>query len=302
MKNKLKEIKGVYTALVTPVINGNVDEVAFKKLIDFQLKNGADGFLVLGGTGEYAALSREQRRKAIEICIDIVKGEIPIVSGILSPGLADAIEMGKVAESIGVDAVMIITPYYVVPTQKGLIDYFIKFMEKIHIPIVLYNIPYRTNVNILPETFTELVDKTSQIIGIKECTPDLSQVSHLISLVGDKISVCCGEEPFLFTELIMGAKGAFMATSNLFPKLFKKMYLKVKNGDISKAREIHFKLIPLLESIFAETNPGPLKEALKYYGYDCGSALPPLKSPNRGIIKKLEKRIDDLDKFLKTMN
>jgi len=301
MKNQLKEIKGVYTAVVTPVINGDVDEIAFSKLIDYQIKSGIDGLCILGGTGEYLALSKEQRRKAIEISIDLVKGKVPIISSILSPGLEDTIEMGKIAEGYGVNAVMVLTPYYVVPTQKGMIDYFKRFMKEIHIPIILYNIPSRTQVNILPETVAELVSTTSQVIGIKECTTNLGQASNLISLVGDKITVFCGEEPLLLAELIMGAKGAILASSNLFPKLFKEMFSRIQEGDIGGAKKIHFKFLPLLKPLFAETNPGPLKEALKYYGYDCGSALPPLKLPSKEIINELRIRIDDLDKFVKTI-
>jgi len=302
MNSKLNKIEGIYTALVTPIKNGKVDDIAFGKLIDYQLNNNIDGFLILGGTGEYLALTDQQRLDAIKICVNIVKNRVPIVSGILDPGLGDAVIMAKKNIELGVDALMVITPYYVIPTQDGLINYYLNLVKEVDIPIILYNIPHRTNVNMLPETIEKLINETSQIIGIKECTLNIAQASKLINLVSEKIDVFCGEEPVLLTELIMGAKGAFMATSNLFPKLFKEMYIKVKNGDISKATEIHFKLIPLLESIFAETNPGPLKEALKYYGYDCGSALPPLKSPNKEVIKKLEKRIDDLDKFLKTIN
>lgn len=296
---KLKEIKGVYTALVTPIIKGEVNESVFKRLINYQLENGSDGLLVLGGTGEYVALSREQRIKAVKICIKETKKRVPVICGILDPGLNDAIEMGKNVKDLGVDAIMLLNPYYVVPTQKGIINYYLEFIENVDMPIVLYNIPYKTNVNILPETVLNLINQTPNIIGIKECTTNLDQASRLILLIGDKISFCCGEEPLLFTELIMGAKGAFMATSNLFPQIFKKMYLLIKEGNIEGAKEIHFKIIPLLRSLFAETNPGPLKEAMKCIGIDCGSVLPPLVMPDRKLVEIINKNVNEIKNFLK---
>lgn len=286
--------EGIITALVTPVIDEEVKIKQLQELIRFVLDNGADGVLVLGGTGEYPALSKKQRIKAVETTVEEVNGKCPVIAGIVAPGLQDAVETGCDYEKIGVDAVMLVSPFYVIPKQEGIMNYYLNFMGKVNLPMILYNIPYRTNVNIEPETVALLLEKTSQIVGIKESGSDFHQISRFIELIGDKISFLCGEEHLMFSELMLGAKGGILATANIFPSVWKSMYLNVKEGNIKKAKDIHFKMMPLLRLIFSETNPGPLKEALKYIGLNCGTSLSPLSKPNSKLISKLENAIDEL--------
>ena len=257
-----------------------MDKPALDRLLDSVLEGGSDGLVVLGGTGEYGALTQEQRLDAVARCVERAGGSAPVVVGIICPGLYDAIEMGKESKKLGADAVMLVTPYYVIPDHRGLVDHHLRFMESVDLPLILYNIPYRTLVNMRPETVAEIVDKADgQVVGIKDCQSDLGQFSRLISLVGDKISVLVGDEPLFCPGLIMGARGGILATSNLFPRFWKKMYTLVKQGQVDEAVKMHLEIQPFLKVVFGQTNPGPLKVALQHAGLDCGEALLPLHKP-----------------------
>jgi len=293
------KMDGLYTALVTPVKDGKVDRKAMSKLIDYVIAGGSDGLLVLGGTGEYASLSHEQRVDAIKICIEENKKRVPVMVGILSTGLPEAITMGKLSKELGADSVMVITPFYVTPSQKGIKNYYLSFAESVDLPIVLYNIPFRTNSNLLPETVAEILQGTDKIVGMKETSPSYLQATHLMSYFGDKITFFCGEEPLLYPQLLAGCKGAIMASSNLFPSFFKEMISRVQSGNVEGAKEMHFQLIPFLKSAFAECNPGPLKAAMKYVGLDCGDALLPLLPPGPELSKILYKDVDNLNSWIK---
>ena len=298
---KSKDLQGLFPALVTPVQNDEVDETSLKSLTKFLLENGSDGLVVLGGTGEYAALSKKQRIDTIKI-VQEYAGDSPVIVGILDPGFNDAVEMGKISEEMGADAVMLITPYYVIPKQEGIINYYLRFMDKVDLPMIIYNIPYRTNVNIEPETVNKLLEQAPQVIGIKECTPNIGQAAHLMELTRDRISFLCGEEFLLFAELMMGADGAILATANVFPRIWKDMLLSVKASEINKAREIYFKMLPLLRVLFAETNPGPLKEAMKYASIDAGAVLDPLSPPDDKKIEQLNGIIDEIREWYSRLN
>ncbi len=298
---KSKDLQGLFPALVTPVQNDEVDQASLKKLTKFLLENGSDGLVVLGGTGEYAALSKKQRINAVKV-VQENAGDSPVIVGILDPGFNDAVEMGKISKEMGADAVMLITPYYVIPKQEGIINYYLRFMDKVDLPMIIYNIPYRTNVNIEPETVNKLSEQAPQVIGIKECTPNIGQAAHLMELTRDRISFLCGEEFLLFTELMMGADGAILATANIFPRIWKDMLLSVKSSNINKARDIYFKMLPLLRAVFAETNPGPLKAAMKYASIDAGAVLDPLSPPDDKKIDQLNGIIDEIREWYSRLN
>lgn len=294
------KIEGLYTALVTPVKDGKMDKPAMDRLLDYVLEGGSDGLVVLGGTGEYGALTREQRTSAIECCAEKAAGSVPVVVGILSPGLYDAIEMGKESRKLGADAVMLVTPYYVIADHQGLVDHHLRFMENVDLPLILYNIPYRTLVNIQPETVAEIVDKAhGQVVGIKECVPNLGQASRLISMVGDKISFICGEEGLFCTEMIMGGKAGILATSNVIPRFWKKMFTLIKQGEIDAAVKMHLDIQPFLSLIFGQTNPGPLKVALRHAGLDCGDALLPLHAPEKKYCDRVAEMMQQIEQWWK---
>jgi 4-hydroxy-tetrahydrodipicolinate synthase len=292
------KIEGLYTALVTPVADNEIDTAAFGDLLDHVIAGGSDGLVVLGGTGEYCALTMGQREAAIACCVERSAGTLPLVVGILNPGLSDAIEMGRRSKELGADAIMLVTPYYVLADHEGLLAYHLKFMDAVDLPLILYNIPHRTLVNMQPETVAEIVERSGgQVIGIKECTTSVSQLSRLISMVADRIAVICGEEPLLCTSTIMGATAAILATSNVIPRFWKEMLTAIGKDDIAKAVQMHLDIQPFLNLVFSESNPGPLKAALKQAGIDCGDALLPLHPPGKAVAEKLAREMLRIEKW-----
>lgn len=292
----MMKITGIYTALCTPIIDGKVNEKAMDKLVNFVIENRTAGLVALGGTGEYCALTNEQRIDAVKMTISANKGRVPVIAGIICPGLSDTIDMGNKCKELGADAIMVVTPYYVVANQQGIYEYYKQVMENVDFPIVLYNIPYRTGVNMLPETVERLLDddKKGQIIGIKECSTNMGQVLELLSKVKERTSVLSGEEFLFFQEVSCGAKGAILATSNLLPKIWADLFDLIENGELNKASEIVIKMTPLLRLIFAESNPGPLKAAMQMIDIDCGDPMLPLLKPSKIITESLENELNAL--------
>lgn len=292
----MQAIRGIYTALCTPVIDGKVNQPSMEKLVDYVIDNRNTGLVVLGGTGEYCALTREQRVDAMNMAVKSARGRVPVVAGIIAPGLPEAIEMGNKCKELGVDAIMAVTPYYVVANQQGIFDYYRQILERVNLPLVLYNIPYRTGVNMLPETVEKLLDadKKGQIIAIKECCPNMGQVLELISKVKDRLAILTGEEFLFLEEVACGAEGAILATSNLLPDIWADLFDIIKAGDAARAGEIVNHLTPLLRLIFAESNPGPLKEAMKLIDIDCGEPLLPLITPPQHIKNALRVELKKL--------
>lgn len=293
------KISGVYTALCTPIIENKVCESALDKLINHVLSNGCKGLVALGGTGEYCGLSHQQRIDTVKMTIAANKKRVPVIAGIIGPGLPEAIEMGNKCRELGADAIMVVTPYYVIANQHGIKDYYQLLMKEVALPIVLYNIPYRTSVNMMPETVERLLDddKSGQIVAIKECTPNMGQALDLLSRVKDRISFLCGEEYLFLTEVSCGAAGAILASSNLVPQIWNDMFDSVKAGNLKRAEEILLHITPLLRQVFAESNPGPLKHAMKMIGIDCGYALNPLTNVSDEVVKKLEIELNNLLKW-----
>lgn len=294
------KVEGIYTALITPIRDGSVDKQAFGKLLDHVISGGVSGLVVLGGTGEYPALSMKQRTDAAEFCIQKANGKIPVVVGIVDPGLHDAIDMGIRAKNMGADAVMLVTPYYVVPDQDGLFSYHMKFIESVDLPLILYNIPQKTQVNMQPETVNKIVSEAKdKVIGIKECVTNLLQFSRLVSMVKSKITVIAGEDFLLHPEAIMGADAAILATSNIIPRFWSEMFNLIKDDKIKQATDMHLEIQNFLKAVFSETNPGPLKEALKFIDIDCGDALLPLHAPDSNVKEILKTELKSIDKWVK---
>lgn len=267
-----------------------------EKLIDHVLDNGSSGLVVLGGTGEYCAMSMEQRMDAVKMVVTANRHRTPVVAGIIGPGLAEAIEVGDRCKKLGVDALMVVTPYYVIANQQGIMDYYEAVMKAVNLPLVLYNIPYRTSVNMLPETVERLIDrdKAGQIIGIKECCQNMGQALELLTRVKGRISFLCGEEFLFLTEIACGGDGAILATSNLIPQIWTDLFKIIKAEDLRRASDIVCHLIPLLRQVFAESNPGPLKHAMKMIGIDCGDAMSPLTSVSPEVMSALQVELKKL--------
>lgn len=297
----MEKVRGIYTALCTPVMDGKVNAAAMDKLVNFVIDNGTTGLVALGGTGEYCALTNEQRIDGVKMTIAANKGRVPVVAGIIGPGLPEAIEMGNKCKELGADAIMVVTPYYVVANQQEIYDYYRQVMKNVDLPLVLYNIPYRTGVNMLPETVERLLDSDDrgQIVAMKECCPNMGQVLELLSKVRERTSVLTGEEFLFYQEISCGAQGGILATSNLLPKMWADIFDLIVAGKRERAAEIVVKVTPLLRLIFAESNPGPLKDAMKMIGIDCGDPLLPLEKPGKEIVDGLARELKKFQDWYK---
>lgn len=278
---------GSMTALVTPFKNGKIDEDALKKIIDFQIENGTQALVPCGTTGESATLSYEEHNKVIEITVRHTKGRIPVIAGTGSNSTEETIMLTKHAKDVGADACLLITPYYNRPTQSGLIAHFFKVADTVDIPIVLYNIPSRTGVNMEPETVAKLAEHKN-IIAIKEASGNLDQMSRIISLCN--IILLSGDDVLTLPILSIGGKGVISVASNIVPRDVSEMISSFEKGDIQKARRLHYKLYPLFKALFIETNPAPIKEAMAMMGMiDPEIRLPlvPMKDENKAKLKKV---------------
>ena len=286
------KLEGIIPALVTPVLNGGeeLNKNALEEMTENVLANGANGICVLGGTGEYCALSDDVRISAIETAVEKVNGRVPVIVGIVEPGFFDTKKMVMLSKKIGASAAMVVSPYYVSPTQQGIVDYYCRIADEVDIPLVLYNVPYRTGVNIEPETVS-LISQKSNVVGIKECSPNMAQVQNLIKIVGDEISVLSGEDMFVVLEMAMGAKGGVLASATLIPDKWSQIYLKIKEGDIKGAIEQHSNLSMVFSALFSECNPGPLKAGLTMMGFDAGNVIPPLKNIREENLIKLREAL-----------
>ncbi len=257
--------KGSMVAIVTPFKNGKIDEKAFEHLIEWHIKEGTHGIVPCGTTGEASTLDYEEHYKVIEIAVKVVNKRIPIIVGTGSNSTEEAIMITKKAEQLGADAALIVTPYYNKPTQEGLYRHFKTIASSTGLPIILYNVPGRTSVNLLPSTVARLAE-IPQIMGIKEATGDMKQVSEIIRLCGDKITVLSGDDFTNLTLLALGGKGAISVTANICPGDMAELFNAWERGDIAKARELHYKLEPINKVMFIETNPIPVKTALSMIG------------------------------------
>lgn len=287
---------GIMTALVTPLHqDGTVDQKNFAKLIEDQLNNNIHSLLVLGGTGEYAALTMEQRKVAIDVAIKASAGRVPVVVGLLSPGIGDNVELGNYAKQAGADAVMIVTPYYVNPTRQGFIEYYQELDRRVDMPIILYNIPYKTGIHLANDVVKEVVEKVPNVVGMKVCSDNIGDVLELLQTVGDKIAVLCGEDFRAVSSFIAGAPGAITASSNLLPDVWVQIYDFVQEKKYDEAVALHQKFFPLMKSLYKEGNPGPVKAALDMINVPVGSVSVPLVDASTDLQEELKQLLTELE-------
>ena len=267
--------KGAITAIVTPFKNGQLDEAAYRELIEFQVKSGIHGIVPCGTTGESPTLSHAEHKRVVETCIDQVKKRVVVIAGSGSNNTAEALELTKHAQAAGADAALMITPYYNKPTQEGLYQHYKTVASQTKIPIVVYNVPGRTSVNLLPETVARLAEFPN-IVGLKDATGDLKQGCKTLELCGDKITVLSGDDFTTLPLMCMGGMGVISVVSNVVPADMAGMCNAFFKGDLAKARELHYKMWPLIEAMFIETNPVPAKTAVKMMGKITGEVRQPL--------------------------
>ncbi|EJN10337.1 4-hydroxy-tetrahydrodipicolinate synthase [Herbaspirillum sp. YR522] len=288
-------IKGVMPAIPTPVnADDTINVAATQALLRFLLKQGIDGVLPLGGTGEYGALSRAQRARMIELTAAEVKGSVPVIAGVLDPGYHDAIGSGRELAAAGADGLLVLTPYYTNPTQAGIRDYFLRYADESPVPILIYEIPYRTRIAIAPEVLHEL-SRHERIIGMKACNTDMWHFLRTMAGVDDSFAVLSGEDTLFPLHLAAGARGGIIVTASLLPTAWQQVYQLARAGKTAEAIALHRSLIPLMNLAFAETNPGPMKAVMDLIGVNAPEMLAPLVPPAADLASRLR---DELQKQL----
>lgn len=281
---------GAYTALVTPFRDGKIDEERFREHIEWQITEGIHGLVPCGTTGESATLTHDEHKEAIRICVEQANKRVPVLAGAGSNNTKEAVHLATFAEEAGADGTLLISPYYNKPTQEGIYQHFKHIAEAISLPIVLYNVPGRTGSNVLPSTVARLHKEVPQIVGIKEATGDLIQVSDLIEQCGSSFTVISGDDFTVLPLLSVGGSGVISVISNLLPNKMASLCTAWNNGDIETARKLHFEMQPLNRAMFMESNPIPVKTALALQGkMDTDFRLPmvPLAEANLERLKSI---------------
>ena len=278
--------KGCGTAICTPFDEkGEVNYDVFEKFIEFQIENKVDSIIVCGTTGESATMSVDEKKEVIEFVVKKVNKRIPVIAGTGSNNTIEAVNMTKYAESVGADGALIVTPYYNKTTQKGLIKHYERIAQNTNLPIILYNVPSRTGVNIEPETCVEL-SKIKNIVGIKEASGNVSQIAKIASLCGNELAIYSGNDDQILPVLSIGGIGVISVMSNIKPEYVHNMICEYKKGNIEKAEEMQIKALELINLLFCEVNPIPIKSALRIIGYNFGEPrLPLVKMSDENLIK-----------------
>ncbi|MDP2044152.1 MAG: 4-hydroxy-tetrahydrodipicolinate synthase [Candidatus Omnitrophota bacterium] len=271
--------KGSIVAIVTPFHNDKVDEKKLRDLVDFQIKNGSSGIVPCGTTGESATLSFEEHERVIEIVIQQAKKRIPVIAGTGSNSTEEAVKLTKDAAKAGADASLQVSPYYNRPTQKGLYEHFKKIADSVEIPIILYNIAGRTGVNIEPETIAKLAQDCKNIVAVKEASGSLDQMSRIRQLSPREFVLISGDDSLTLPVLSIGGTGIISVVANIVPGETAGLVAAFEKGDLKKAQDLHFKLLPLVKAVFLETNPIPIKTAMGL----LGMCEPDLRLPMCGM-------------------
>lgn len=269
MKNTI--FKGVATAIITPFKNGEVDYESFAKLIEWQIQEGVNAIVAAGTTGEGSTLTDEEHKAVIKFCVDQVNGRIPVIAGTGSNNTSYAIELTKYACEVGADAMLLVTPYYNKATQNGLIASFTAIADASTKPCILYNVPSRTGCNIQPATVAKLAEHEN-IVAIKEASGNISQIAQIAALCGDKIDIYSGNDDQIVPILSLGGKGVISVLSNVMPKETVAMCNNYFNGKTSEATQLQLKLLSLVDALFCEVNPIPVKAGLAAMGF-CDNDL-----------------------------
>jgi 4-hydroxy-tetrahydrodipicolinate synthase len=267
---------GVITALVTPLRNDAVDEEALRRLVDEQIAAGVDGLVPVGTTGESPTVSNEEHVRIIKIVIDAAKKRVPVIAGTGSNSTRETIEMSEAARRAGADGLLLVTPYYNRPGQEHLYRHFKAVVEAVPLPSVLYNVPSRTACDLLPETIARLAAEFGDVVAVKEATGSALRASQILARTSDRVAVLSGDDATAFPLFALGARGVISVVSNVAPAQMSAMWDAAAAGDWAKARELHYRLLPLHEGLFVEVNPIPVKAALAMMGRIAEEIRPPL--------------------------
>ena len=287
--------KGSLVAMITPFAeSGEVDEKGIKELVEFHIKNRTNGIVPCGTTGESPTLSHEEHKKVIDITIEAVAGRVPVIAGTGSNSTREAFDLTSHAKEAGADGALVVVPYYNKPTQKGLYIHYKKLAEEIDIPIIVYNVPSRTGVNLLPKTLAKLA-QLKNIVAVKEASGNLDQMTHIVELCGEKITLLSGDDKLLLPVLSIGGKGVISVVANIIPQDVADMVKDFEEGNYQKAKELFLsKIYPLSNAMFYETNPIPVKTSARLMGLPSGDLRLPLSPMSENNLNKLKA---DLIKF-----
>ena len=275
--------EGVLTALITPFRDGSVDERAIHELVELQISAGVDGLGPCGSTGESATLSHPEHRRVVDVVVTAARGRVPVVAGTGSNSTSEAIELTQHAKEAGADGALLISPYYNKPTQEGIVAHYAEIAQRTAFPLLAYNIPGRTASNIEPQTLARLAE-IQQVVGVKEACGDLHQISEVIARCPDDFCVLSGDDALTLPLLAVGGDGVISTTSNIAPSQMVELVRAFRAGDLSRARAIHQKLLPLFDVLFCESNPIPVKAAVALRGLASDEIRLPLtrlSEPNR---------------------
>jgi 4-hydroxy-tetrahydrodipicolinate synthase len=257
--------RGAFVAIVTPFIDGQIDEQGLIDLIEFHIANGTHGIVPCGTTGESATMTHEEHHRVVDLTVKTVNGRVPVVAGSGSNSTAEAIELTRHAKGAGVDGVLMVSPYYNRPSQEGLYQHYKTVAEAVDVPIILYNVPSRTSSNVLPATVARLAE-IDNIVGIKEATGSLNQVSEVVMLCPNDFAVLSGDDFTSMATVLVGGTGVISVTSNVAPRDMADLMEAALAGDVAKANQIHYKMFPLFQAMFYDSNPVPAKKSLELMG------------------------------------
>lgn len=283
---------GAGVAIVTPMKeNGDVNFEKLGEILEEQIQEGTDSIVICGTTGESSTLTHEEHLETIKYTIDKVNKRIPVIAGTGSNCTETAIYLSTEAEKYGADGVLLVTPYYNKATQKGLIEHYTKIANSIKIPVILYNVPSRTGINIQPKTVAYLVEHVENIVGIKEASGDIAQVAEMAALTRGKLDIYSGNDNQIVPLLSLGGKGVISVLSNVAPRFTHDMVAKYLNGDIKESCDMQLDAMPLINSLFSEVNPIPVKAAMNLMGMEVGPLRSPLTEMEEANKEKLKEEM-----------
>jgi 4-hydroxy-tetrahydrodipicolinate synthase len=284
---------GALTAIITPFRDGTVDEPALRDLIEWQIQSGIDGLVPCGSTGESATLSHSEHERVIKITIEQTRKRVPVVAGTGSNSTAEAIRLTASAREMGADGALLISPYYNKPTQDGIYKHYKMIAASVDLPLLAYNVPGRTGSNIAPETFARLAE-IKNLVGVKEASGSMDQTSDILRLTGGKFTVLSGDDALTVSLMAIGAKGVIATIGNVMPREMHDLTAAGLAGDFERARQLHYKMLPLMRALFIETNPICVKQAMAFMGKCCNELRMPLVPMTAPAAEKLKAAMKEL--------
>ncbi len=286
--------RGSGVALVTPFDEDGVNEAALRALVRFHHREGTDALIVCGSTGEAAAMRPDEQRQAIEIVVDENDGRLPVVAGCGGSGSAGVAELATAAREAGADGLLLSAPPYNKPTQRGLIAHFRAVIDAGELPAIVYNVPGRTAVNIQPATIVELAESEERVVGVKEASGDISQVAELARLAGDRLALWSGNDDQVVPLMSLGGLGVISVLANVAPAPVHEMTQRFLDGDVAGARSLQLRYLPLISALFAESNPIPVKTAVRWLGFETGPLRLPLVEMSDAARSRLEEALREV--------